>query len=134
MGSFCFIDRVAEAKKGESVTAFFELKGTEEFLKDHFSEFPVMPGVLLLEVLKQAGCILLGQAGGGRNGSSLYRLAEVEAVKFGKFVRPGSTLKAFVRLVREEKASYFFEGRLDLLRDGSLEGKALSAGFRLVPV
>ncbi|MBI2095222.1 MAG: hypothetical protein HYT89_03545 [Candidatus Omnitrophica bacterium] len=133
MGSFCFIDKVAEVKRDQSVTAFFELKGNEEFLKDHFSEFPVMPGVLLLEVLKQAACVLLGQGGGG-NGHSLYRLSEAGAVKFGKFVRPGSTLKAFVRLVRKEKTSYCFEGRLDLERDGSPEGKALSAEFQLVPV
>ena len=102
-------------------------------MKDHFSEFPVMPGVLLLEVLKQAACVLLAQPGGG-NGSSLYRLAEAGAVKFGKFVRPGSTLKAFVRLVRKEKTAYCFEGRLDLVREGSPQGKALSAEFRLVPV
>ena len=54
LGPFCFIDKVVEIRKNEFLTAVFKLKGSEEFLKDHFEGFPVMPGVLLLEALKQA--------------------------------------------------------------------------------
>ena len=45
MGAFSFIDKISEVEKDQSITAFFTLKGTEEFLKDHFEDFPVMPSL-----------------------------------------------------------------------------------------
>ena len=134
MGSFCFIDKITEVKNRESITAFFELKGTEKFLKDHFQGFPVMPGVLLLEVLKQAACALLNRSGSQDN-APFYRLARVDDVKFGQFVRPGSRLKAFVRMAGEaDPSGHHFEGRLDWVNGQDSRGKVLSAEFQLVPV
>ena len=127
MTAFCFIDQVAEVKKGESLTAFYTLRGTEEFLQDHFEGFPVMPGVLLLESLKQAASRLVALSGG--TPPPFFRLAKAEEVKFGQFVRPGSLLKIFVRKLKEEGRFVFFEGRIDLEKR-----KALSANLVLEPV
>ncbi len=131
MSVFCFVDRVAEVKKNESLTAFYTLKGSEEFLKDHFNGFPVMPGVLLLESLKQAASKLLILSEGSK--ASFYRLVSAEEVKFGQFVKPGSELKIFARLVRKEGPLAFFEGRIDLLNDssGTNQRKALTANITL---
>ena len=126
MKVFSFIDDIAELKKNESVTASYTLKGNEEFLEDHFQDFPVMPGVLMLESLKQAASVLLS-ATFGRD-SSTYRMASVEEARFGQFVRPGNALKILVRLVKTENSTYYFDGRADL----SSGGKALTAVFCLI--
>ena len=131
MAAFSFIDSVSEVKRNESLTAFFSLKGSEEFLKDHFAGFPVMPGVLLLESLRQAAAALLADS--SQNGGGFFRLAEVEEVKFGQFVRPGNRLKLFVRLVPSKNTSLAasFEGRIHLMQGQVEAGKALSAKFSL---
>ena len=121
------MDKVVEVKKGQSLTALFTLQGNEEFLKDHFPGFPIMPGVLLLESLKQAGSELLKQT----SGSGPHRLVEVQTAKFGQFVKPGTRLKLFVQLVRVENARADFEGRVDWIDATGGSGKAISANFAL---
>lgn len=131
MGAFSFIDKIAEVEKDQHITAFFTLKGNEEFLRDHFEGFPVMPGVLLLESLKQAGALLVG--GWASSGTPCFRLDEVQEVKFGQFVKPGSLLRIVARLVKKEGPRAFLEGRMDLIGEsGTSLGRALSASFSLV--
>jgi len=130
---FSFIDKISEVEKDQSITAFFTLKGNEEFLQDHFETFPVMPGVLLLESLKQAGALLLG--GWANSEGAQFRLDEVQEVKFGQFVKPGNLLRIFARLVRKEGSRAFLEGRMDLMgENGSPVGRALMASFSLIPM
>lgn len=128
---FCFLDRITELKKNESLTAVYRLSGSEEFLKDHFSNFPVMPGVLLLESLKQAASKLLAES---KPGGRFYRLQAAQEVKFGQFVRPGSELKLSVRLLSKQGALSHLEGRADLVVNGSTLGKALSVRLTLAPL
>ena len=131
MSVFSFIDQVLEVKKGQSITAFFTLEGTEEFLLDHFEGFPVMPGVLLLESLKQAAVRLLDAS---LKDEKLYRLTKVPSVKFGQFVRPGSRLRISVDWVGEKEGRMDFKGRINLM-NGNIEGpKALQAVFSLSAV
>ena len=56
---FVLTDRIVELKSGESLTALKNLSLAEEYLADHFPGFPVMPGVLMLESLTQAGAWLV---------------------------------------------------------------------------
>ena len=128
MSAFGFIDKVADFKQNESLTAYFTLTGKEEFLKDHFKGFPVMPGVLLLETAKQAADVLLQKSSSKED--KKYRLARVEEVRFGQFVKPGSELKIFVRLLKNENNTHVFDGRIDLTK--APFGKALSATMTLV--
>ena len=133
MGAFSFIDKIAEVEKDQSITAFFTLKGTEEFLQDHFEDFPVMPGVLLLESLKQAAALMIG--GWANSDTPYFRLDEVQEVKFGQFVKPGSLLRVVARLVRREGPRAFLEGRMDLIGEsGNPVARALTASFSLVPL
>ena len=130
MKVFSFIDRIVEVKKNESLTAYYTLRGDEEFLEAHFEGFPVMPGVLLLEAITQAAAAFL-ESSLGAHGQK-YRMVSAQEVRFGKFVKPGSCLELSVRLVKAEEGSYFFEGRIDHLGGDShtaARGKALAAGF-----
>ena len=115
-------------EKGQSITAFFTLKGDEEFLLDHFEGFPVMPGVLLLESLKQTAWALLKQSTGS---DFFYRLAAVKEVKFGQFVKPGSRVLLSVRLAGREGARADFEGSVRLVENGTPGPRALQAAFSL---
>src|SRR6185436_13733567 len=100
MSVFSFIDKISEVERDQSITAFFALKGNEEFLQDHFEGFPVMPGVLLLESLKQAASLVIG--GWAKSENSDFRFDEVQEVKFGQFVRPGNLLKISARMTKKE--------------------------------
>ena len=130
MSVFGFIDQVVEFKKDDSLAACYTLTGKEEFLKDHFKNFPVMPGVLLLEMAKQAAGRLLQLSSG--SGGKTYRLAGAEEVRFGQFVKPGSRLKVSVRLLKREAGADRFDGRIDLMNPPF--GKALSAALAMTPV
>ena len=133
MSAFSFVDKIAEVEKDQSITAFFTLKGTEEFLRDHFEDFPVMPGVLLLESLKQASALMI--AGWSASDTPDFKLDEVQEVKFGQFVKPGSLLRIAARLVKKEGARAWVEGRMDLISEsGNPVARALTASFSLTPV
>jgi 3-hydroxyacyl-[acyl-carrier-protein] dehydratase len=132
MTVFSFLDEVAEVKKNEEVTAFFLLRGDEEFLNDHFEGFPVMPGVLQLEALKQAAVRLLSES--HARPAWAYRLVEARDVRFGQFVRPGSRLKINVRLVRQHGSRLSCTGRMDLIQNGAPAGRSLSADLEFESV
>ena len=133
MSVFSFIDKLSEVEKDQGITAFFTLKGDEEFLEDHFEGFPVMPGVLLLEAVKQAASLLL--SGFEKSEGIDFRLEEVQEVKFGQFVRPGGLLRITARVVRHEDRRVAMEGRIDLMGEHNVPlGRALSANFTLAPV
>ena len=130
MSVFGFIDKVVEFEKNDSLAAYYTLTGKEEFLKDHFKNFPVMPGVLLLEMAKQAAGSLLQLS--DDSGKKNYRLTGAEEVRFGQFVKPGSQLKISVRLLKREVRTNLFDGRIDLMSPPF--GKTLSATLALASV
>ena len=133
MSVFSFIDRISEVEKDQGITAFFTLKGDEEFLQDHFEGFPVMPGLLLLESLKQAASLILN--GWEKSEIGELRLEEVQEAKFGQFVKPGDLLRIVASVVKKEGRRVFVDGRMDLMGEHHVSlGRALSASFTLVPV
>jgi len=94
---FELIDRVIE--QGEQrIVALKNVSIAEEYLADHFPSFAVLPGVLMLETLVQAGRLLLAEvAETGTTGKPLV-LAEVRNVRYGNMVRPGQSLQVEVTL------------------------------------
>ncbi|MEI6125292.1 MAG: 3-hydroxyacyl-ACP dehydratase FabZ family protein, partial [Pseudomonadota bacterium] len=52
------IDKIISCEKGKKITGIKNVTMSEDFLQDHFPGFPVMPGVLIIEALAQAACIL----------------------------------------------------------------------------
>ncbi len=87
---FTLIDRVTGLVPGERITAVKNLTLAEEYLADHFPGFPVMPGVLMLESMTQAGAWLIRATEDFAN--SMVVLAEARNVKYANFVEPGRTL------------------------------------------
>ncbi len=88
---FMLIDRVVECVPGSHIKAYKNITFNEPFFQGHFPDIPIMPGVLILEALAQAGC-LLGTAGAEDAGNKLFLFTGLDGVKFRKQVVPGDRL------------------------------------------
>src|SRR6516164_9312705 len=87
---FNLVDRIMEVVPGRSIRIVKRLTLGEEYLADHFPTFPVMPGVLLLQTLVEAGAWLLRLTEDFRH--SVIVLREARNVKYGSFMEPGRAL------------------------------------------
>jgi 3-hydroxyacyl-[acyl-carrier-protein] dehydratase len=90
---FLLVDRVVSVDPGKHIHAYKNVTGNEPFFDGHFPEFPVMPGVLQLEALAQAGALLVVASMEADSGSQkLPFLMSMEKVKFRRPVVPGDRL------------------------------------------
>jgi 3-hydroxyacyl-[acyl-carrier-protein] dehydratase len=121
---FSLIDRITALEAGRSVAAVKNLSLAEEYLSDHFPGFPVMPGVLMLESLVQAGAWLMRFTEDFKYSTVL--LKQARAVRFNSFVTPGRTLQ--VTATVHERAA----GECTLKAAGTVDGtSAISARLTL---
>jgi 3-hydroxyacyl-[acyl-carrier-protein] dehydratase len=110
---FVLIDRILDIQPGRSLVAVKNLSLAEEYLADHFPGFPVMPGVLMLEALTQAGAWLVRETEDFAH--SVIVLKSAKTIKYGSFVEPGRQLRLKVDLLElgESEASFKGEGVID---------------------
>ncbi|HTR63224.1 MAG TPA: 3-hydroxyacyl-ACP dehydratase FabZ [Candidatus Binataceae bacterium] len=95
---FLLVDRILELDK-EHVVAIKNVTFNEPFFQGHFPGRPVMPGVLLVEAMAQAGAfITLGHL--GRDHKTLFMLAGIDKVRIRRPVIPGDQLKIHVKAVK----------------------------------
>ena len=109
---FSQIDRIQAIEKGSSITAVKSLSLSEEYLKDHFPRFPVMPGVLMLESAYQAAMFLVRYSDDFQY--AVVSLVEARNLKFQDFVQPGDQLvvKAKYHSVKDNLATLQVEGKI----------------------
>jgi 3-hydroxyacyl-[acyl-carrier-protein] dehydratase len=87
---FLLIDEVVELEPGERVVARKHVRGDEWWFAGHFPGRPVMPGVLIVEALAQAGAVaVLSQE---ENRGRLALFAGIDDCRFKRIVEPGDTL------------------------------------------
>lgn len=94
---FDLIDSVVE-KSLDRVVTIKNVSSAEEYLQDHFPTFPVLPGVMMLEAMVQAGRRMLEDQSAG---DMPLVLGKVRALKYGKFVKPGHTLRVEVERLKD---------------------------------
>tara|TARA_R110002049_G_scaffold50370_2_gene142961 strand:+ start:14851 stop:15336 length:486 start_codon:yes stop_codon:yes gene_type:complete len=94
------LDRITSLEPGKRIVAERTLGAEEGFLADHFPNFPVMPGVMMLEALLQASVWMIRT--GEDFQSPLVLLREVRSVKFGDFLAPGETLQITAEVFKED--------------------------------
>ena len=82
---FLFVDQILELVPGERITATKTMPSGEDVFRDHFPGFPVVPGVLLVEMMAQAGGKCL-DATKSRNGKAM--LGKIVSASFNQWVRP----------------------------------------------
>lgn len=96
---FLMIDRVLELDPDRKIVALKNVTVNEEFFQGHFPGRPLMPGVLILEAMAQAGGILVMPEDGSAAGKIFYLVA-VENAKFRRTVVPGDQLRVEVTVLR----------------------------------
>lgn len=100
---FRLLDQIVDLHPGKHITAVKRLRAEEEYLRDHFPLFPVMPGVLMLEALFQASMWLVRSSDDFSHAGVILR--EARNVKFADFVKPGQTLIVRAEIIRQESAT-----------------------------
>ena len=113
---FLLVDRVVEFQKDKRVLAYKNVTCNAPFFTGHFPGHPVMPGVLVIEALAQAGGLLtqLSRDPGAGDGQTFY-LVKVDNAKFSRMVVPGDRLELDVELRRRIRnmAQYVGIARVD---------------------
>ncbi|GAA4866609.1 3-hydroxyacyl-ACP dehydratase FabZ [Luteimonas vadosa] len=98
---FLLIDRVTEFEAHKRILAYKNVTINEEFFQGHFPRQPVMPGVLVIEALAQAGGVLTQLSHGGHAHAGLYYLVKIDNAKFSRMVVPGDRLELEIIVKRE---------------------------------
>lgn len=106
---FLLIDTVEDVVIGESIHARKCVTGNEDFLRGHFPNNPVVPGVLQIEAMGQAGA-LLGLLSGAELGEdqSIY-VAAITDCKFKRPIVPGDVMDLTARVLRRKMKVWKFE-------------------------
>ena len=117
------LDKITELVPGVRIVAVRHMLANEDYLRDHFPLFPVMPGVLMLEALFQASCWLVRATEQFEN--SLLILKEARNVKFADFMEPNQTLQITAEILK-------IEPELVSLRAFGTKGDSLAVSARIV--
>lgn len=113
---------------GDEAVGHVTVTGDEFFVRGHFPGDPVVPGVILCEMLAQNCCVLLGEAMSGEGRVPLY--TSLDKVRFRHPVRPGDTVELRCRITREHGAFHFAHGEVLV---GDMPCCSADMSFALVP-
>jgi 3-hydroxyacyl-[acyl-carrier-protein] dehydratase len=112
---FLLIDKIIELKKSESIVAQKNVSNNEPFFQGHFPDYPVFPGVLLLESMAQATAILDVESNKRDMSNQLYYFVGVDKARFKKQVIPGDIVIINASLIQSKRDMHKFsaECRVD---------------------
>ena len=105
---FLLIDRVEEIIVNESATGIKNVTINENFFTGHFPDFPVMPGVLIVEAMAQTAACLMSYSNKSLQNRKAVFLTSIEDTKFKKMTTPGDILKLNVKVISNKKNFYKF--------------------------
>lgn len=106
---FLLIDRISGGVVGESITAVKNVSNNEPFFQGHFPTRPVMPGVLVIEAMAQAGGVLSHVTLADVEPKPLFFLAGVDNARFRRTVLPGDQLIIQVDVEQVRRGIWFYK-------------------------
>lgn len=124
---FLLVDRVLEVVPGKSIVAIKNVTANEGFFVGHFPGHPVMPGVLVIEALAQAGGVLAWETASEEERLWILYLVGIDGVRFKQPVRPGDQLMLHMDLVQRKRNLWRYEGRAEVAGKTVAEAEILMA-------
>lgn len=107
---FLMVDRVLDVVPGKSIVALKNVSFNEAYFQGHFPGHPVVPGVLIIEALAQAGGVLAYESATAEERMWILYLVGIEETRFKQTVRPGDQLTLRVELVKRRRNLWRFTG------------------------
>jgi 3-hydroxyacyl-[acyl-carrier-protein] dehydratase len=108
---FLLIDKVIEMEPNKSVVAIKNVTMNEGFFVGHFPGRPVMPGVIILEAMAQAGGVLAYKSTNTKPSDGiLYYLAGIDNARFRRVIEPGDQMRLEVNVLRSKGELWKLEG------------------------
>src|SRR5699024_11115823 len=96
--AFLLVDQVVKKKSGQRDVTLKNVTANELFIEEYIHDYPVMPGVLILEALAQTGAIDVLEM--EKNKGKIGFLAGVDKCRFKREVKPGDQLRLEVEIIR----------------------------------
>lgn len=126
---FLMIDRVVDVVANERATGIKNLSPDEYYFRGHFPARPVMPGVLIIEVMAQTAAVLVVHTLGREAEGKLVYFMSVDNARFRRPVVPGNVLQVHVTKQRNRGNVWKFDGRAEV--GGHLVAEAVFAAMLL---
>jgi len=123
---FLLVDRVLEFEPGKRIVAIKNVTYNEPFFQGHFPGAPVMPGVLIIEALAQAGAVLLLRDMPDRD-SKLFMFTGIDGARFRRAVVPGDQLRLVVEVLHLRSRACKLRGVAEVDGQRAAEADLLSA-------
>lgn len=133
--TFQLIDQIEQIEPGR-IVAWKKVEAHAGYLKDHFPQFPILPGVLMLEALVQAAEAWIQQQGSTEaSAKARWVMKQSRNVKYGQMVQPEQSLRVEVSFDADKsQQTDGLEQVLAFRGKGEVEGKAAVSGrFTMVP-
>jgi 3-hydroxyacyl-[acyl-carrier-protein] dehydratase len=105
------VDRVLECVPGESIVGLKNVTLNEPHFQGHFPDFPVMPGVLIIEAMAQTAALLVVEAMGKKTEGKIVYFMSIEEAKFRKPVVPGDSLHLHINKLQSRGNVWKFTGK-----------------------
>jgi 3-hydroxyacyl-[acyl-carrier-protein] dehydratase/UDP-3-O-[3-hydroxymyristoyl] N-acetylglucosamine deacetylase/3-hydroxyacyl-[acyl-carrier-protein] dehydratase len=122
------VDRVLEIEKGKSIVAIKNVTYNEPFFQGHFPKRKIMPGVLVVEALAQAGGILLFHSVPEPETKFVF-LSKIDKTKFRKPVVPGDQLRLNVEIIKLKSKFCHIRGKASVDNEVVVEGEIMASLF-----
>ncbi len=122
---FLLIDRVVEIERKKKIVALKNVTINEPFFPGHFPGTPVMPGVLIIEAMAQAGALLVLNEVPDRQDKLVY-FAGIDKARFRRAVVPGDQLRLILDVIHLRPTSARMKARAEVDGELAAEGEILS--------
>ena len=120
---FLLVDRVLSCEPGKDITALKNVTINEPFFSGHFPNYPVMPGVLVIEALAQAaGILTLKSVSAKPDQDSIFYFVGIDAARFKRPVQPGDQLILKATILRERIGIWKYSAKAEV--DGRVAAEA----------
>jgi 3-hydroxyacyl-[acyl-carrier-protein] dehydratase len=122
---FLLVDKVIEIQKGKSIIALKNVTYNEPFFQGHFPDLKVMPGVLVMEAIAQAGGILLHYSIPEPENKFVF-LSKIDKAKFRKPIIPGDQIRIEVDILKLKNRICQIRGKALIEGEVAAEGEILA--------